>query len=79
VKKSYQHNLGLVKLLLDLHNSVGLPGILVPLQVAVDFRELCCRVGIVGTGNFGCKVVQNLGEKRESHPGRILLIGNNDG
>ena len=65
-KKVYAHqdDLGLVKFLLDAHDVVRMPRILVLLEVGVDIRERDRRrVGEGRLGNFGRKIIKELGEE----------------
>lgn len=61
---SHQDNLRLVQFLLDFHDSVGLPRVLVLLEVDIDLGERYRSWIRKGWRlDFGCEVVQHLREQ----------------
>ena len=78
-----QHNLGLVKLLLDLHNTVGLRGVLVLRDVLFELgeRELgraLCEVCVGGARIFGDEFVDDFGEYAVGNHGGVFVVGDYD-
>jgi hypothetical protein len=78
-----QDNLGLVELLLDLHDAVRLLRVLVLLDVVLELWEgerLCrdvvvCDAGVSGARVFGDELVDDFGEKLVGYHLGILGIG----
>lgn len=78
-----EHNLGLVQFLLDLHDAVGLLGVLVFDNVLFELRQGACVLAQRGIGEscpgmLGEELVDDLGKKLVSHKGRVVAIGHND-
>ena len=83
---THQNDLRLVELLLDLHDRVRLPRVLILDEVVVDLSKVdACRLGLrcrsraVGgrlpllARHTGDKVVEQLVEQRERRPDRVLV------
>lgn len=75
-----ENNLGLVELLLDLEDAVGLLRVLVLGEVLLQLGhgEGGCSGCPTGAGVLGEKLVDNLAEKLVSHEGRVLVVGDDD-
>lgn len=75
-----QDNLGLVELFLDLHDAVGLMGVLVLDNVLFERGKRQFGVG-VGKGRAGVtrqELVDDLGEKLMGDKGGVFLVGDDD-
>lgn len=75
-----ENDLGLVKLLLNLEDAVGLLGVLVLCEVLLQLghRESGRAGGPAGAGILGEELVDNLAKKLMCHKGRVLVIGDDD-
>ncbi|KAI6759579.1 hypothetical protein HG530_010259 [Fusarium avenaceum] len=75
-----ENNLGLVKLLLDLEDAVGLLGVLVLGKVVLQLGhgKGGCAAVPAGAGVLGKELVDDLAEKLMRHKGRVLVVGDDD-
>ena len=80
IQDTHQNDLCLVEFLLYSHDGIRLPWILILSEVRLNIRERNRGgVGIRRLGNFGRKLIQDLGQERESRPHGVFLVGDNDG
>ena len=75
-----EDNLGLVELLLDLENAVGLLGVLVLGEVVAQLGHGDAGVasGPGGARVLGQELVDDLAEQLVGDEGRVLLVGDDD-
>ena len=77
---THEDDLGLVELLLDLHDGVGLARVLVLCEVGVDLGEGDGGGGGELAGGDLCdEVVEELCEEGEGGADGVLLVGDDDG
>lgn len=76
---AYQNDLGLIQLLLDFHDRIRLPGILVFLDICSDLREGDGRRrAILFHGDLCNEVVYDLSEQRECRTDGVFGIGDDN-
>lgn len=75
-----QHNLSLVKLLLDLHDAVGLLRVLVLFEVVLQLGEGQDRLasGPRGARVLGEELVDDFAEELVGDQGGVLVVGDDD-
>lgn len=73
--KTYQNDLGLVELLLHLHDGIRLPWILILLQIRSRFWEINRGwVSERGLRIFCREVIEQLSQKRKSRSDRVFVV-----
>lgn len=78
-----QDDLGLVELLLDLDDAVGLRRVLVLSDVVLEFGEgergvALAEGGVCGARVLGDEFVDDLGEHAVGYHGRVFVVGDDD-
>lgn len=75
-----QHNLRLIQLLLDLHDTIRILRILILLQILLELRERHLGVGVRPTAarELADEIVQNLAQQLVRHERRVLVVADDD-